>query len=42
MTAVEEVSLYLDIPLDVEVELDRRILTLRQILELDTELRDSR
>jgi flagellar motor switch protein FliN/FliY len=35
MTAVEEVKLYLDIPLDVEVELDRRILTVRQILELD-------
>ena len=34
-TAVEEVKLYLDIPLDVEVELDRRILTVRQILELD-------
>lgn len=37
MTAVEQVSLYLDIPLDVEVELDRRILTMRQILELDTD-----
>ncbi len=35
VTAVEEVKLYLDIPLDVEVELDRRILTVRQILELD-------
>jgi flagellar motor switch protein FliN/FliY len=35
LTAVEEVKLYLDIPLDVEVELDRRILTVRQILELD-------
>jgi flagellar motor switch protein FliN/FliY len=34
-TAVEEVALYLDVPLDVEVELDRRILTVRQILELD-------
>ena len=34
-TAVEEVKLYLDIPLDVDVELDRRILTVRQILELD-------
>jgi flagellar motor switch protein FliN/FliY len=36
LTAIEEVSLYLDIPMDVEVELDRRILTLRQILDLDT------
>jgi len=35
LTAIEEVSLYLDIPMDVEVELDRRILTLRQILDLD-------
>ena len=35
MTAIEEVTLYLDVPLDVEVELDRRILTVRQILELD-------
>ena len=35
LTAVEEVKLYLDIPMDVEVELDRRILTVRQILELD-------
>lgn len=34
-TAAEEVKLYLDIPMDVEVELDRRILTVRQILELD-------
>ncbi|MEI9977194.1 MAG: FliM/FliN family flagellar motor switch protein [Ignavibacteriota bacterium] len=34
-TAVEEIKLYLDIPLDVEVELDRRVLTVRQILELD-------
>ena len=35
MTANEEVVLYLDVPLDVEVELDRRILTVRQILDLD-------
>jgi flagellar motor switch protein FliN/FliY len=34
-TAVEEVARYLDVPLDVEVELDRRILTVRQILELE-------
>lgn len=34
-TAVEEVARYLDVPLDVELELDRRILTVRQILELD-------
>ena len=35
MTAVEEVAIFLDVPLDVEVELDRRILTVRQILELE-------
>ena len=35
MTAIEEVALYLDVPLDVEVELDRRTLTVRQILELE-------
>ena len=34
-SAFEEVADYLDVPLDVEVELDRRILTVRQILELD-------
>jgi flagellar motor switch protein FliN/FliY len=34
-SAAEEVALYLDVPLDVEVELDRRILTVRQILDLD-------
>ena len=35
MTAVEEIADYLDVPLDVEVELDHRILTVRQILDLD-------
>ena len=34
-TAIEEIALYLDVPLDVEVELDRRVLTVRQILDLD-------
>ncbi len=34
-TAFEEVAKYLDVPLDVEVELDRRILTVRQILDLE-------
>jgi flagellar motor switch protein FliN/FliY len=31
----EEVAGYLDVPLDVDVELDRRMLTVRQLLELD-------
>lgn len=35
MTAIEEMSLYLDVPLDVEVELDRRFLSVRQLLELE-------
>jgi len=35
MNAIEEVALYLDVPLDIEVELDRRILTVREILDLD-------
>jgi len=35
MTATEELALYLDVPLDVDVELDRCILTVRQILALD-------
>lgn len=34
-TAAEEIANFLDVPLDVEVELDNRILTVRQILELD-------
>lgn len=35
MTATEELALYLDVPLDIDVELDRCILTVRQILALD-------
>ena len=35
MTANEELALYLDVPLDVDVELDRCILTVREILALD-------
>jgi flagellar motor switch protein FliN/FliY len=34
VTAAEEMTLLLDVPLEVEVELDRRILTVRNILEL--------
>jgi flagellar motor switch protein FliN len=33
-SAFEECAGYLDVPLDVDVELDRRILTVRQLLEL--------
>ena len=35
MTATEELALYLDVPLDVDVELDRLLLTVRQILALE-------
>ncbi len=35
MTALEEVALYRDVPIDVEVELDRSILTVREILDLE-------
>lgn len=34
MTALEEVAHLSDIPIDIEVELDRRILTIREILDL--------
>lgn len=35
MTATEELALYLDVPMDVDVELDRHNLTVREILALD-------
>jgi flagellar motor switch protein FliN len=35
LTATEQLALYLDVPLDVDVELDRRSLTVREILALD-------
>lgn len=35
MTAAEEIALYLDVPMDIDVELDRRIMTVRQMLALD-------
>jgi flagellar motor switch protein FliN/FliY len=35
LTATEELALYLDVPLDVDVELDRHNLTVREILALD-------
>jgi flagellar motor switch protein FliN/FliY len=35
LNATEELALYLDVPMDVDVELDRRILTVREILALD-------
>jgi flagellar motor switch protein FliN/FliY len=35
MTAMEEIAGFADVPVDIEAELDRRILTVRQILELE-------
>ena len=35
MTAAEELAAYLDVPMNVDVELDRLTLTVRQILALD-------
>lgn len=35
MTPLEEVAHLADVPIEVSVELDRRILPIRQILELD-------
>ena len=35
MSPLEEITHLADVPIDVSVELDRRILPIRQILELD-------
>ena len=35
MSTTQEMALYLDVPLDVDVELDRRVLTVRQIIDLE-------
>ena len=35
MTTIEEIGHFSDVPLDVLVELDRKILTVREILALD-------
>jgi flagellar motor switch protein FliN/FliY len=35
MTAMEEIAGFADVPVDIEAELDRRIMTVRQILELE-------
>ncbi len=37
MTALEEVGRFADVPLELEVELDRRVLTIREILRLDVD-----
>ena len=35
MTPISEVARFVDVPVDLELELDRRILTVREILELE-------
>jgi len=35
MTALEEISHLANVPIDIEVELDRRLMTVREILALD-------
>ncbi len=35
MTAEDQISLLADVPLEVSVELDQRILSLREVLELE-------
>ena len=36
MTTAEEIALCADVPLDITAELDRKIMTIREILALDT------
>jgi flagellar motor switch protein FliN/FliY len=36
MTAEEQIRLLADVPLEISVELDHRILSLREVLELET------
>jgi flagellar motor switch protein FliN/FliY len=35
MQPISEIARFVDVPVDLEVELDRRILTVREILELE-------
>ena len=35
MTPLEEIAAFADVPMDVEAELDRSVLTVRQILDLE-------
>ena len=37
MTALEEIACLADVPVEVEVELDRRVMTIGDILELDVD-----
>jgi flagellar motor switch protein FliN/FliY len=35
MTPIEEIAQFLDVPLEMNVELDRRLLTMREVMEFD-------
>ena len=37
MTAIEEIASLADVPVKVEVELDRKIMTIREVLDLDVD-----
>ncbi len=37
MTPIEEIAQFLDVPIEMNVELDRRFLTVREILEFDVD-----
>lgn len=37
MTPIEEIAQFLDVPLEMNVELDRRLLTMREVMEFDVD-----
>jgi flagellar motor switch protein FliN len=37
MTPAEEIGAFADVPLSVNVELDRRVMTVREVLQLDVD-----
>jgi flagellar motor switch protein FliN/FliY len=37
MTPIEEMAQFLDVPLEMNVELDRRLLTMREVMEFDVD-----
>ena len=37
MTPLEEIGQFLDVPIEMNVELDRRLMTVREIMEFDVE-----
>jgi flagellar motor switch protein FliN/FliY len=37
MTPIEEIAQFLDVPIEMNVELDRRLLTVREVVEFDVD-----